>query len=810
MLLSSTNRPLLRSPHGSGVLIPVLFFCSGLTALIGEVVWMRMLGLVLGNTIWAASAAISVWMGGMALGALIGGRLAPKIRRHVLLYGVAEGCIGLFYAFSPQIQSWMLVIGSHLGEDMQGHLVLGIMQRFFLATIALLIPTTLMGLTLPLLVERIRGSRLAGRISLLYGINTLGAACGVFFTAYWMLPKLGESGSLAATAMLCLIILLGGFFVEGRTPAPDQPEYLNRGIVQIRAYLVLAGLMGAASLAAELVWIRILVLYIGSRVYAFAVLLGVYLLGLALGSLLIRLLSHRIEKPIKVLAAVQLAAGALLIPQIFALGHTSDILSWLAIHIYFGFSFVGVQAAFLLTVTILFLPVTLLFGASFPLAVAADPVQRSPGASAGAVAAANTLGAILGSVGAPFFLIPVFGTQHTLLLIAGLNFFVALCLRARRPVQLTALAAGLCLGVAWFGVPGDWMLRQAATTRGTTTSILALEEDIGATVLVQELQDPRGKWRSLELNGTNVAGSSPSLLTVQQLQGQLPLLQVSQPRTILHIGFGSGGTCWAVSRHDVEKINVVEISPRVLSASDHFFSFINRGVLADPRVHTILNDGRNYLMATAQNFDAILSDSIHPVFAGNGALYTKEYFELCREHLNPGGVVSMWLPVYSLDVESYLRILSAFQAVFPKTAVWYDQSTVNEFTVVTGMAEPGPLTIDWEQLDNKSLAESLSIGGIHSAVDLEADLLLGPQEVQALVTDIPPHSDDLPWVEYMAGRTLDRTATWFYNLSLLYQHRSKASPFPDPPVPFDKAVAKRDAAIENTLRLVSERKVPGY
>jgi len=792
------------------MIIPALFFCSGLTALVGEIVWMRMLGLILGNTIWAASAAVSVWMAGMALGAAIGGRIASRVQRHLLIYGLAEGSIGLFYAMSPHIEAWMLRAGSLLGEDMQGHLALGIAQRFGLAAIILLPPTILMGLTLPLLVERIQDHRLAGRVSLLYGINTLGAAAGVLFTAYWMLPTLGESGSLATTSVLCMLILLGSLAAESRSPSPILPDDGQNQSFTIRAYLILPAMMGAGSLAAELVWVRILILHIGSRVYAFAVLLGVYLLGLALGSLLLRAFSPRIQNPARVLAWIQLSSAAALILQIFALGHTSEILSWVAGSIRLNLSFLGVQTAFFLTVALLFLPITVLFGASFPLAVASDPVQRSPGASTGAVAGANTLGAIIGSIGAPFFLIPLIGTQHTLLLIALVNVLVALALFPRHYIPGGAAVCTVGLALFWVLLPANWLLRKAATTRGTTTAILALEEDIGATVLVKELKDPRGRWISLELNGTNVAGSSPNLLTIQQLQGQIPLLQLENPRSVLHIGFGSGGTCWAVSRHPVRSIDVVEISPRVLTASDEFFAFINHGVLNDGRIRKILNDGRNYLMATDTKYDAILSDSIHPVFSGNGALYTYEYFKLCRERLNPGGVVSMWLPVYSLDVDSYLRILSAFQAVFPRTAVWYDRTTVNEFTVVTGMVEAGKLRIAWEKLDDPSLRESLEIGGIRSAADLEADLLLGPEEVRALVRDIPPHSDDLPWVEYIAGRTLDRTATWHRNLLLLFEHRTTESPFACAPVPFAEVTPIRDKAIEETLRLVSRRKVPGF
>ncbi len=772
---------------------------------------MRMLGLVLGNTIWAASAAVTVWMVGMAMGAAIGARIAPRIRRHILVYGLAEGGIGAYYAASPAILGGLLALGTHLGDDMGASLTLGIAQRFGLATIVLLPPTVLMGLTLPLLVERLQGDRLAERTGLLYGLNTLGAAAGVFFTAYWALPNLGESGAMATAAVLCMLVMVLSIVAERSIMATD-PEWRTEALERHGTagfYLGLVALMGAAALAAELVWVRILVLHLGSRVYAFAILLGVYLLGLGLGSLAVKTFARNITNPTRALALTQAAAALALVAQLAVLGHTSSIMAGLASALKLSYSFIGVQSAFLLTVAILFLPVTVLFGASFPLAVAADPKPRSPGQHAGAVATANTLGAIFGAVGAPFLLVPLIGCQRTLLLLAIVHLVVALALWRTRT---TALVASMVLiAVVLFGLmlPRDWVLRQAVTDTSDTGVLLALEEDIGATVIVKEYGNPQARWLSLELNGTNGAGSSPALLKVQQLQGHLPLLQVDDPQEILHVGFGSGGTCWAVSRHPVAQIDVVEISPRVLTASDHWFSFINHNVLSDSRVRTILNDGRNYLMATDKKYDAILSDSIHPVFAGNGALYTLEYFQMCRDHLKPGGVASMWLPVYSLDTESFLRILSAFHEVFPQTVVWYDRTTPNEFTVVTGKVEEGPITIDWQRLEDPAPAKSLEIGGIRSAADLEADLLLGPSEVAALVAETPPHIDDLPFVEYTAGQTLDRMGTWYDNLALLATVRTRTDPFSDAPAPFNEAAATRDKALEATLKMVRSRTIPG-
>ncbi|HHQ48966.1 MAG TPA: hypothetical protein ENK19_08815, partial [Acidobacteria bacterium] len=466
-------------------------------------------------------------------------------------------------------------------------------------------------------------------------------------------------------------------------------------------------------------------------------------------------------------------------------------------------SFAMVQLVFFVGVFLLFAPPTLLFGAAFPLTAAADPGHRSDGEHTGAIAAANTAGGIVGAIAAPFLLVPLLGSQRTLLLLALLSAAIAAGLLPhmfRRVIPWTVLAG---IAVAWILLPPTWILQRAET--GTGTEILELHEGIAATAMVLRYHDARGSWRSLEVNGVNVAGDSPSLLAVQQAQGQLPLLLTHAPKTVLHIGFGSGGTCYAVSLHPVERIDIVEISPEVLRTSDRVFRAINHGVLQDPRVHVIINDGRNYLLASKQHYDVILSDSIHPVYSGNGALYTEEYFELCRRHLNPGGVVSMWLPLYSLDQESYLRILSAFHKVFPRTAVWHDLSTVNEFTVVTGQVAPGPLQVRWPLLDDPKLRPSLKTAGIATPLHLASDLILGPSATAASTSDIPPHTDDLPWVEYHAGRVLDRDASWFNNLVMLFVMRQRTNPFAQLPIPWTEVLQRRRQLLKYQERAVRQR-----
>ncbi len=259
-------------------------------------------------------------------------------------------------------------------------------------------------------------------------------------------------------------------------------------------------------------------------------------------------------------------------------------------------------------------------------------------------------------------------------------------------------------------------------------------------------------------------GTSRSLLGTQKLQAHLPLLLHPDARKILHIGFGSGGTAWSVSRHPVDQITIAEISPEVLDVSGQHLRSVNHGVLQDPRVRVVLNDGRNFVMATPEKFDVILSDSIHPRYAGNGSLYTLDYFQLCRKALRPGGVVSMWLPMYSLTPRNYLMILRAFQDVFPNTTIWYVPNELNAFTIVIGRTEEGPIPFDRITSGMTGpVRQDLAEIGLDDPARLASCLLLDPLAVRAITRGIPPHVDDLPAVEYESGRTVDRDGTWLAN-----------------------------------------------
>ena len=341
---------------------------------------------------------------------------------------------------------------------------------------------------------------------------------------------------------------------------------------------------------------------------------------------------------------------------------------------------------------------------------------------------------------------------------------------------MTAVGAGLIFAtLAIF--PADRVILAAGLFYGDQPeSLVYFHEDAQATVTIRQRQKDDSPYYALAVNGVAVAGTSPELHAVQRMQGHLPMLLGSDVESVVHIGFGTGGTAHAVSQSPVQDILVVELSPEVIKASDTYFGGINHGVLADERVRVEINDGRNFLLASPERFDAVLSDSIHPAYAGNGSLYSLEYFRLIRDRLEPGGIASMWLPTYFLTPDNFGGILKAFAEVFPNVAVWYEPSTLNAFTIVTGKVD-GPVW-DPQQLQRAfslpRIRDDLASLEIYGPADLLAMLVATEADLAPWLAEIPSHTDDRPRVEYESGRLLDRNQTWLQNFEILLRLRPAA------------------------------------
>ena len=766
-----------------------LFLLSGAASLMAQVAWLRFLSLVFGNTTWATATLLAVFMGGLGLGALIFGRWADRWSRPLLLYAAMEAVIGIFALASPLLVDW--IDGAYVFVYRSwGNLPwLFAAGRAVLTACFLLPPTLLMGGTLPLILRATTRAReeVGASSGLFYGINTTGAVIGVALAGFFTVRLAGLQQTLEIAAAFNFVAAIGSYLLAARLSVrrtrDSRPAKTVRREAQRQRWLMgLFFAMGATSLAYEVLWTRILLFHLGSSVYAYSLMLLLVLLGIGAGSLLAGRWADSVRSPLRALIWVELGIG-LWIPLQVVLFQQLDLMLLTAAELIAPTTFVRYTAGQLLAALPLLGPPTLLMGVSFPLATRAmneDPERL--GTDVGAVYGANTLGAVVGSLAAGFILITTLGTQNALLAV-GLGNAVLAALIAQRAAgrvlrPATWCAAGLILATVPL-FPADRVILSAGIFYGDEPEDLVyFHEDAQATVTIRQREKDDQPYFALAVNGVAVAGSSPELEAVQRMQGHLPMLLGNGIRSVAHIGFGTGGTAKAVSLSPVEDILVVELSPEVIKASDTYFGNINHGVLRDPRVRVEINDGRNFMLASDERFDAVLSDSIHPAYAGNGSLYSLEYFRLIRERLAPGGVASMWLPTYYITPSNYAGILAAFREVFPHVAVWYESSTLNAFTIVTGKVESPVWSA--EQLaaafSRPEIRDDLASLGILGPADVVALLLVTTAELDRWLEETPLHTDDRPRVEYESGRLLDRNQTWLENFRRLLELRPAAPP----------------------------------
>jgi spermidine synthase len=766
--------------------IAPLFFLSGLAGLMYEVVWMRMLTLVFGGETLAVSSVLTAFMGGLALGGFAAGRMVDRRREPLRLYAWLEAAIGLYGVAVPRLvnglQTLYVALFGLLGAP-DGWLDA---SRFILACAVLIVPTTLMGATVPVVIRAVvHHAHEAGRRSgLLYALNTFGAVAGVVLAGFWLLPRLGftTTSYLAVGVNVGVGVVAWALSQAPRLPAAAVPAAAPTGrpTAMPRAQpprhrllpMLAFGLSGATALAYEVVWTRLFVLNFGTSVYAFTITLATVLLGLAVGSLVGARWADqwaRRSRPALIFGVLQsgiAVAGMLLTPLLGDLPNR-----FLGLYAWAGGGWPRLILGEFLLSGALLLPQTLLFGATFPLAVAWFRAAPAIGQRVGALYAANTLGAILGAVLGGFVLIPVLGLQGALMALAWSNGALGLvccglaehrgAARAKWPAGAVVglLAVGAFVTPSWDpkvlysgaylyapeyldAFAGDSLAEKLQHHR-----LLFKKDGAAASVAVFE-----GRYRFLRINGKTDAGNSPDMQT-QQLLAHLPLLLHPQPQDVLVIGLGSGVTLGTALHHPIARADAVEISPEVVEAS-RFFDDVNQRALADPRARLYIVDGRTWVRGSGQRYDVIISEPSNPWQSGNANLFTREHYEFVRAALRPGGVFCQWLPYYRMTEADFKTGVRTFRAVFPHTTLWV--STTDALLIGT----LAPLAIDpavWERrLRHDPLRRSLAQAGFETLASLLDLFMLDEADVARFVDGPDPHlhTDDRPILEFSAPKSL--------------------------------------------------------
>ena len=677
----------------------ICFFLSGTAGLIYEVVWTRMLTQIFGNTTYAIATVLSAFMAGLALGSYLFGRIADKGKNDFLLYGILEAGVGVYGFLVP----WLFSLGQTIYIPLYGlndsYPFLFNLLLFFLSFFLLVLPTLLMGATLPVLSRFFvhSFSHLGRRVGYLYATNTMGAVLGCGFAGYYLIPTLGMRATVYTAAAVNLLIAVLILVVdrarskeagEGDSGASEQeaasgaaPSYL--GWVLLLGF----GFSGFAAMLYENAWTRALTLVIGSSVYSFTTMLLTFLVGLALGGFLYARLMGEREVRVSTFGAIELWVGITALATI-PLFEKLPLIFIRLLHAFgdsFSF-FLSIQV--LLSALVMFLP-TLLLGMTFPLVARlfTQSLYRV-GSSVGISYAANTLGAIVGAFAGGFIFIPLIGVQNSILLAVIINLVIGWLLIVVDPRLSKAprFVLGVVVLIAVILIPlktprWDRFILVSGVTiyndryENLPTNSLRLEEmrrdemiyyreGLTATISVHRI----GKdYVYFKTNG-KIDGSHGDALS-QLMTGYIPLLFHPGGERAAVIGLGSGMTAKAVGAFPLREIEVLEIEPAIADVAG-FFHDKNGKILEDRRVRLIPTDGRNYILATPKQYDIITAEPSNPWIAGIANLYTREFYEVVKSKLKEEGIFAQWFHNYSMSPDDFRMVFRTFGENFPYVTVW--------------------------------------------------------------------------------------------------------------------------------------------
>lgn len=724
------------SPSRFFPLLLLLFAASGCASLIYEIVWYQLLQLAIGSTAVSMGFLLATFMGGLCIGSLGLPRVRGLKRHPLQVYGALElgiGALGLLVLWCLPLIDRVYIAGA-------AHGLPGMMLRGIISAVCMLPPTILMGASLPAIVRWIKSTpRGVSWWGILYGGNTVGAVVGCLVAGFYLLRLYNMAIATYFAAAMNLAIALCSFWLAARTPAETTASETEDSEPPLAAppapqadwpiYAVTA-ISGACALGAEVIWTRLMGMLLGSTVYVFSIILAVFLAGIAIGST-VGAWVGRTARPRLALGMCQVFLSLGIAWTAFMIADSLPywpINPLLTINPWHTFQLDMARCLWAI------LPPTLLWGASFPLALA-SVAKRSedPGAIVGGVYAANTLGSIIGALAISLALVPWIGTQNCERLLLLLSAGSALLVLVPHVVEhkSTAVAGVVAVSMAAAGllargvdpIPGTVIAygRRIAISAQNST-VLYTVEGRNSSVAITRWNDGNTE---VDVNGHVEATTEPYDMKLQRMVGHLPALLHPNPKSVLGIGFGAGVSAGTFTRYPgIEHITVCEIEPVIPPTSTRFFAKQDYEVYHNPRTHVVFDDARHYLLTTRDKFDIIASDPLDVFVKGTAAIYSEEYFESVKQHLNPGGMFTLYVPLYESDERTVRSELATFFEAFPYGTVWANTVNGQGYDMVfMGQLEPLHINLDevqqrLERVDYRLVAESLNEIGVPSATDL--------------------------------------------------------------------------------------------
>jgi len=659
--------------------LSLLFFLSGASSLILQVVWMYRIGLIFGNASYATAATLAAFFLGLAIGGWFLGRACAKFSPPLTAFGFMEIGIALTaLLLIPGIAFYETHYASVVAF-IEGQRSLLTFFKFIFSMSLLLLPSVLMGGTFPVLAQFVGKDRrqLASRGTILYGVNTIGASIGAFLAGFYFLSTYGVNYTYNLAIILAAGIGVIALILDRLPVKRKVISTINKNIkvslsfkkatevskvsanITYSQFVFLAFFSGLLALSAETIWTRMFAQVLQNSVYSFSAILVVFLLALGFGGLLSHILI-KFSFPAKPVLVILMSLGAITVgfsPVVFnsltdGLGYLAFAESWSSY----------ILAVFKLSFLVVFIP-TVIFGAIFPFLLKAAPIiDESSGKFVGKLVLFNSFGSAVGPVISGFVLLGLVGLWSSIKIIAVsyviLAIYVAFSLNSKKKLKWMIIPIVVVFGMVAFVNPstvklgkGEKVIDMWQSSDGVV-SIVKSEENI-----------------EMRLDNFYVLGDSKSIL-VEQMQAHIPLLLHPNPKNTLFLGMGTGISAGASLNHDLEHVVIVELVSNVIPAAKRYFSAWTNNLFEDKRVDIIADDARNYLLGTDEKFDVIVGDLFTPWHAGTGSLYTIEHFQQVKKQLNDGGVFAQWLPLYQLTPESFQIIAATFASVFPEVTLW--------------------------------------------------------------------------------------------------------------------------------------------
>lgn len=785
------------------LLVWLIFILSGASALIYEVIWMRQLTLVFGSTVFATSTVLTAFMAGLALGSYYFGRKIDESKMSPLkLYAFLEVGIGGFCIIWPLLLSVLTALYVLIYRNITSEFYTLSLIRFVLTFGILLIPSTLMGGTLPVLTRFFvkRLEQLGTNIGILYALNTFGAVIGTVAAGFFLIEAMGIKWSLGVAiainfgvALVALVLAQHAHKIEeGKSAgqkevvASEQEAAIPKISKRERQLVLWAiGISGFCALAYEVLWTRILVFFLGSTTYAFATMLAAFLFGIALGSMVLARWVDRIKQPVTIFGILQLGIG------LFALALMPAFERLYGMTYALQSTFGGSRFwAFFSCFVVMSLP-TFLMGASFPLVTKIYTGNaRQLGRSIGNVYAINTVGSILGAFCAGFVLIPLLGIRPSIVLAVALNTSIG-CMLVLKRLRVSKVDAGSGVRSVFQGVgivvpilnvglavillltlsQPLFLKSTIYKTQRPGDEVVDYKEEIDATVTT--LKDDEGVYR-LYVDANQAADASRWDSPSHRVIAHLPLLLHPNPKHALVVGFGMGLTSHSITQHDV-KVDAIELSKGVISAAHKHFKHVNGNIFENRLFNYKVNDGRNHILMTQTKYDMISTGIIHPlVSAGSSNIYTEDFYKLCKRILTEDGVMCQWVPLHRLPEAHYKMIIRTFINVFPETTLWYKYTP--DFVILIGTLKP--LSIDYKNFMARSQKPNIREGLAADDLDgmsLLDSFMMGPEAVRKYAGDVPIHTDDRPRLEFFKGA--DLVSSTAQNIIGMKEFRQPVTPF---------------------------------